>query len=48
MKDDWREDPDAWRVVELNLQTGETSRIDVFGVTIDTKRHADIVLKPDN
>ena len=48
MKDDWREDPDAWRVVELNLQTGETSRIDVFGVTIDAKRRANIVLKPDN
>ena len=48
MKDNWREDPDAWRVTWLDLQTGETSRIDVFGVTIDTKRHADIVLKPDN
>ena len=50
MKDDWREDPDAWRVVELNLQTGETSRIDVLSVIIDidAERHADIVLKPDN
>lgn len=48
MKDNWREDPDAWRVTWLDLQTGETSRIDVFGVTIDAKRHADIVLKPDN
>lgn len=48
MKDNWREDPDAWRVTWLDLQTGETSRIDVFGVTIDAKRHANIVLKPDN
>ena len=48
MKDNWREDPDAWRVTWLDLQTGETSRIDVFGVTIDAKRRADIVLKPDN
>ena len=48
MKDNWREDPDAWRIAWLDLQTGETSRIDVFGVTIDAKRHADIVLKPDN
>lgn len=48
MKDNWREDPDAWRVTWLDLQTGETSRIDVFGVTIDAKRRADIVLKPAN
>ena len=48
MKDNWREDPDAWRVTWLDLQTGETSRIDVFGVTIDAKRRANIVLKPDN
>ncbi len=48
MKDNWREDPDAWRVTWLDLQTGETSHIDVFGVTIDAKRHANIVLKPDN
>lgn len=48
MKDNWREDSDAWRVAWLDLQTGETSLIDVFGVTIDAKRRADIVLKPDN
>lgn len=48
MKDNWREDPDAWRVTWLDLQTGETSRIDVLSVTIDAKRHANIVLKPDN
>lgn len=50
MKDNWREDPDAWRVTWLDLQTGETSRIDVLSVIIDidAERHADIVLKPDN
>lgn len=48
MKDNWRDDPDAWLVTSLDLCSGKSQQVPVMGVRVDAKRQANIVLQPDN
>lgn len=48
MKDNWQNGPEAWSVIELNLQDGTAKQIDVLGVVVDKANNANIVLKPTN
>lgn len=48
MKDNWKNDPDAWLVTQLDLHNGKSQQIPVMDVRVDAKHQANIILQPDN
>lgn len=46
MKDNWRDDPDAWLAVELDLETGVAKQHGMLGAVIDAARQLNLILKP--
>lgn len=48
MKDNWKNDPDAWLVTQLDLHSGKSQQIPVMDVRVDAKHQANIILQPDN
>lgn len=48
MKDNWKNDPGAWLVTQLNLHNGKSQQIPVMDVRVDAKHQANIILQPDN
>ena len=48
MKDNWRDDPDAWLVTKFGFKNGETEQLETLGTTVDAANQATLAIKPRN